>query len=132
MSTSDADGCRPTDYRTRPLGRSDGDPRREIDVFERQLFGVFVIEAKAETRTRVYAPACPECGRRGYHVSVCARRSLLDAGAARANGRALSELEIRWVYFVLVKHFSNGSRDVRVSDSQRGAPRKIGGARRSR
>ena len=108
----------------------------KLDSVERPLFGlhdtpnaIVVVEAKVETIKRVFAPACPECDRRGYHVSVCARRSLLEAGAARAGGRAFTEFEVRWIYFVLVKHFSKGSLDVRVSDIRRGAPTKIGGVR---
>ena len=123
MTASD----RPTDSATSPLTGGVANPRREIDVFERQLFGVFVIETKAR---RTAEPPCPDCGRRGYHVKVCARRSLLDAGAARADGRAITELELRWIYIARVQ-YSQGS-PVRFPDTRRGAPRKLGGASRSR
>jgi len=105
-------GFLPIDSATRPERAANGNPRREIDVFERQLFGVLVVDAKAR---RTVAPPCPECGRRGYHVKVCRRRSLLDAGA-----RAVDELDLRWQYLARIV-FSQG---VRLSDSQRSAPFK--------
>ena len=94
---------------------ANANPRREIDVFERRLFDVAVIEVKAR---RVVAPRCPVCGRRGYCVKVCDRGSLVRALARAGNAIAIDPIALRWAYFVAQRAWSNGD-IARTSSSSR-------------
>lgn len=68
-----------------------------IDRVTRDLFGVELVELKG---VRVAGVRCVECGRRGYCVKVCRRRSLRGAGA-------LDELELRWAYCARLVYSNN-------------------------
>jgi hypothetical protein len=83
-----------------------------IDLLERRLFDVAVIEVKAK---RTASLLCPVCGRRGYCVRVCSRRSL-------RGGSALEEFALRWSYVARVV-WSNDS-IARASSWPRSAPMK--------
>jgi hypothetical protein len=74
-----------------------------IDALDRDLFGTRVIETKAR---RVVHAACPDCGRRGYHLKFCTRASLTD------------EVRIAYVFKLV---FQRGP----TSSSSRRAPAKL-------
>jgi hypothetical protein len=78
----------------------------EVDLYERDLFSTRIRDFKAH---RTVAPRCPECGRRGYCVSICRRRA---AG--------LIDIALRWVYLAQLE-FSSGNGGPRLV---RGAPVK--------
>lgn len=81
-------GCVDTDSATAPLQVPNPFSRREIDVFERRLFDVAIIEVKAR---RTVAITCNECGKRGYCARSCRKKFLRGATVA-------IEFELRWAY----------------------------------